>query len=161
MTETLQLRGQFARVNLDELVDVQTVRTWLYWGMFWLVVAPSVGVTISGLFNFPAYLGPSQLGLNFGRLRPIHVNGVILGAFSSLFIGECYYLVPRLCGVRVVWNEWGVALGWGWNSGVAAGLRGLAFGENHGLEAGEMPLFPRNPLTLVNPLPSVQFLVTI
>jgi len=106
MTETLQLRGRFAGVNLDELVDSSVVRTWLYWGMFWLIVTPSVGVTISGLFNYPDYLGTTQLGLTFGRLRPIHVNGVIMGAFSSLFIGECYYLVPRLCGVRVAYNRY-------------------------------------------------------
>jgi cytochrome c oxidase cbb3-type subunit 1 len=52
------------------------------------------------------------LGLTFGRLRPVHVNGVIFGAFSTLFIGECYYLVPRLCGVRVPWSQWGVPLAW-------------------------------------------------
>ena len=55
------------------------MRTWLYWGMFWLMVTPSVGVTISGLFNYPDYLGTTHLGLTFGRLRPIHVNGVIFG----------------------------------------------------------------------------------
>ena len=106
----------------------RVVRTWLYWGMFWLMVTPSVGVTISGLFNYPDYLGTTQLGLTFGRLRPIHVNGVIMGAFSSLFIGECYYLVPRLCGVRVVWPQLGVPLAWVWNLALMAGLIGLGFG---------------------------------
>ena len=155
------LQGRFAGVDLDALVDVPVVRTWLLWGMVWLMITPSVGAAISGLFNFPDYLGTGNLPLTFGRLRPIHVNGVILGAFSSLFIGECYYLVPRLCGVRVVWNEWGVALAWVWNLAVAAGLLGLAFGENHGLEAGEMPLFAEIPLTLVTGLATLQFLVTI
>ena len=42
MTEALQLRGRFAGVNLDELVDARVVRTWLYWGMFWLIVTPSL-----------------------------------------------------------------------------------------------------------------------
>ena len=105
------LRGKFAGVDLDELVDWPVVRAWLLWGMFWLLVAPSVGVLLSGLFNYPDYLG-SSLQLTFGRLRPVHVNGVIFGAFSSLFIGECYYLVPRLCGVRVPWPQWGVPLAW-------------------------------------------------
>ena len=93
------------------------------------MVTPSVGVTISGLFNFPDYLGTTQLGLTFGRLRPIHVNGVIIGAFSSLFIGECYYLVPRLCGVRVPWPQLGVPLAWVWNLALMAGLIGLGFGR--------------------------------
>ena len=103
----------------------------------------------------------SNLALTFGRLRPVHVNGVILGAFSSLFIGGCYYLVPRLCGVRVVWNEWGVALAWVWNLAVTAGLLGLALGDNHGLEAGEMPLYSEIPLFLVCAIATLQFLVTI
>jgi cytochrome c oxidase cbb3-type subunit 1 len=114
MTETLQLRGRFAGIDLDQLVDWRVVRTWLYFGMFWLMVTPSIGVALSGLFNYPDYLGPA-LGLTFGRLRPVHVNGVIFGAFSTLFIGECYYLVPRLCGVRVRWSEWGVPLAWVWS----------------------------------------------
>ena len=57
--------------------------------------APTVGVTISSPFNFPDYLGDS-LYLTFGRLRSIHVNGVIFGALSTLFIGLCYYILPRL-----------------------------------------------------------------
>src|SRR3546814_12586046 len=72
--------------DLDELVDRRLVRLWLYWGMLWLMLTPTVGVTISALFNFPDYLGTS-LELTFGRLRPIHVNGVIFGAFSTLFLG--------------------------------------------------------------------------
>jgi len=60
MTETLQLRGRFAGIDLDELVDAEVVRTWLYWGMFWLMVTPTVGVTISALFNYPDYLGTTQ-----------------------------------------------------------------------------------------------------
>ena len=107
-----RLRGRFSGIDLDDLVDWRVVRTWLYWGMFWLLVTPSVGVAISGLFNYPDYLGTNNLGLTFGRLRPVHVNGVIFGAFSALFIGECHYLVPRLCGVRVPWAQWGVPLAW-------------------------------------------------
>ena len=161
MTETLQLRGRFAGVDLDQLVGARVVRTWLYWGMFWLMVTPSVGVTISGLFNYPDYLGTAHLGLTFGRLRPIHVNGVIFGAFSSLFIGECYYLVPRLCGVRVVRGEWGVGLAWVWNIALLCGLVSLAFGSNHGLEAGELPLLAEIPIFIVTAAATWQFLATI
>jgi cytochrome c oxidase cbb3-type subunit 1 len=99
MAETLH--GRFTGIDLDQLVDRRVVLTWLYWGMFWLIVTPSVGVALSGLFNYPDYLGTNNLGLTFGRLRPVHVNGVIFGAFSTLFIGECYYLVPRSAGMGV------------------------------------------------------------
>ena len=33
--------------GLDELVDRSLVRLWLYCGLFWLLVTPSLGVTIS------------------------------------------------------------------------------------------------------------------
>ncbi len=154
------LHGRFAGVDLDELVDWQVVRTWLYWGMFWLMVTPTMGVIISGLFTFPDYLG-HNLELTFGRLRPVHVNGVIFGAFSNLFIGECYYLVPRLCGVRTYRGEWGVPLAFVWNIALMAGLISLPFGENHGLEAGELPLFAEIPIFFVTAAATGQFLVTI
>ena len=115
------LHGPYAGLDLDALVDWPVVRAWLYWGMFWLMFAPTVGAYISGMFNFPDYLG-GHLPLTFGRLRPVHVNGVIMGAFSGLFIGECYYLVPRLCGVRVAFNRYGVLVAWVWNLFLAAGL---------------------------------------
>lgn len=126
------------RSQLDALVDVPVVRLWLAWGMFWLMFTPSIGATISSLFNFPDYLGTS-LALGFGRLRPMHVNGVIFGAFSTLFIGLCYYIVPRLCGAPVPWPRVGIALAWVWNLGLAAGMAWLAAGANQGLEAGEFP----------------------
>jgi cytochrome c oxidase cbb3-type subunit 1 len=159
MAETLH--GRFTGIDLDELVDRRVVLTWLYWGMFWLIVTPSVGVALSGLFNYPDYLGTNNLGLTFGRLRPVHVNGVIFGAFSTLFIGECYYLVPRLCGVRVVRGEWGVALAWVWSLALLAGLISLPFGYNHGLEAGELPLLAEIPLFIVIAAATAQFIATI
>jgi len=38
MAETLH--GRFTGIDLDQLVDRRVVLTWLYWGMFWLIVTP-------------------------------------------------------------------------------------------------------------------------
>ena len=149
-----------ASQNLDELVDQELVRKWLYWGLFWLMFTPSVGVTISTLFNYPDYLGTSLL-LTFGRLRPVHVNGVIFGAFSTLFIGLCYYIVPRLCGIRVYWQRLGHTLVWVWNMGLVLGFLSLILGYNQGLEAGEFPVLVDAVIFVVITLLTVQFLVTI
>ena len=70
----------------------------------------------------------------------MHVNGVIWGAFSTLFIGLCYYIVPRLTGVRVWGEGWSRALLWVWNLNLAAAVVLLALGWNRGWEAGEFPL---------------------
>lgn len=144
----------------DSLIDRGLILKWLYWGLFWLMFTPSIGVTISSLFNYPDYLGSSEY-LSFGRLRPMHVNGVIFGAFSTLFIGLCYYLVPRLAGVPVWKGRWGHWLVWVWNLGLVAGMASLAMGYNQGLEAGEFPLPVDIVIFAVISIITVQLLVTI
>ncbi|MCG8425931.1 MAG: cbb3-type cytochrome c oxidase subunit I [Chromatiales bacterium] len=146
--------------ELDELVDRPLILKWLYWGLFWLMFTPSIGVTISTLFNYPDYLGTS-LELTFGRLRPLHVNGVIFGAFSTLFIGLCYYIVPRLSGVRIYKPEWGHWLVWVWNLGLVAGMVSLYLGYNQGLEAGEFPLLIDIVIFVVISALTYQFIATI
>ena len=158
MASTRLAEGAFP--DLDSLIDRDLILKWLYWGLFWLLFTPSIGVTISSLFNFPDYLGTSQY-FTFGRLRPMHVNGVIFGAFSTLFIGLCYYLLPRLCGVRIWKGHWGHWLVWVWNLGLVAGMASLFLGYNQGLEAGEFPLPIDIIIFIVVTLITIQFLVTI
>lgn len=146
--------------DLDSLIDRRLILKWIYWGLFWLMFAPTIGVTISALFNYPDYLGTSKY-LTFGRLRPLHVNGVIFGAFSTLFIALCYYIVPRLCGVRVWQERWGHWLVWVWNLGLLAGMASLLLGYNQGLEAGEFPLLIDSVILFVITVLTVQFLMTI
>jgi cytochrome c oxidase cbb3-type subunit I len=159
MAEALRAdRNSFA--HLDDLVNYPLVRIWLYWGMFWLLFMPTFGVTISAMFNFPDYLGTSEY-LTFGRLRPVHVNGVIFGAFSTLFFGLCYYLVPRLSGVRVHAERLGYWMVWLWNIVLAVGLVSLPLGYNQGLEAGEFPFLIDALLLAVIATMTWQFTVTI
>src|SRR6266576_5469303 len=131
--------AQDAFPDPDSLIDRELILKWLYSGLFWLVVTPSIGVTISSLFNYPDYLGTSQY-LTFGRLRPLHVNGVIWGAFSTLFIGLCHYIVPRLCGVRLAGAMWSRALLLIWNLNLLLAVVLMALGWNRGWEAGELAL---------------------
>lgn len=161
MAEAVTQRPAADRVaELDKLIDRRLIRLWLYWGMFWLLVAPSVGVFISTYFNYPNYLGPA-LEIQFGRLRPVHINGVIWGAFSTLFFGLCYYIVPRLAGVRVVGERLGYGLAWVWNLTLLAGLASLPLGFNQGLEAGELPFAVDLVIFAAIALFSWQFITTI
>ncbi|MBI2747677.1 MAG: cbb3-type cytochrome c oxidase subunit I, partial [Burkholderiales bacterium] len=124
-------------------------------------LAPTVGVVISTKFNYPEFFG-SHAWSTFGRLRPVHVNGVIWGAFSTLFIGLAHYVTPRLCGVRVWRERWGFAVAWVWNLNLAAAFVGLAaFGDNRGWEAGELPLASVIVLTACVMAISLQLLMTI
>jgi cytochrome c oxidase cbb3-type subunit 1 len=147
-------------VNLDELIDAPLIRQWLLWGMAWLMFMPAVGVFLSGMFTYPDYAGIGPY-VQFGRVRPVHVNGVIFGAFSTLFIGLCYYIVPRLTGVKLVWPRLGYGLVWLWNLGLIAGLASLLLGYNQGLEAGEFPLLIDTVIFIVISALTAQFLITI
>lgn len=146
--------------NPDDLIDREVIKKWLYWGLFWLMFTPSIGAFASTMFNYPDYAGTSPY-LTFGRVRPMHVNGVIFGAFSTLFIGLCYYILPRLTGVRMVWEKLGHVLVWVWNIGLIIGMISLAMGYNQGLEAGEFPLLVDIVIFIVISALTLQFMVTI
>ena len=51
MASVTAKRDQDEFPNLDDLVDRDLVLKWLYWGLFWLMFTPSIGVTISSLFS--------------------------------------------------------------------------------------------------------------
>jgi cytochrome c oxidase cbb3-type subunit 1 len=144
----------------DALVNQDLVRRWLACGMGWLLVFPTVGVLVSTKFNFPDFLDGSPW-LTFGRLRPIHVNGVIWGAFSTLFIALCLYIVPRLSGVRLWKEQWTYPLLWVWNLNLAVAVILLGHGWNRGWEAGELPLINVVVTFIAVVQLTVQFLMTI
>src|SRR5947209_18913125 len=131
----------------EGLVNRPLVRAWLWWALVWLTVFPIVGVLVSIKFHNPEFLGGTPW-LTFGRLRPVHVNGVIFGAFSTTFLGLLYFYVPRLCGVRLYKEEWGWWLLWLWNAFLFFGAISFLMGYNSGLEAGEYE-WPFNILRFV------------
>ena len=133
------------QIDYDVITDYKLIRQWLLWGMVWLMFAPTIGITISTMFNYPEYISRYPLlneYLTFGRLRPMHVNGVIFGAFSTLFVGCVFYILPRLTGTAIYKGEWGYPLLWLWNAALVVGMVSLLLGYNQGLEAGELPLIP-------------------
>src|SRR5258708_39887086 len=81
-----------------ELIDRELILRYMAAASFWLVFAPSVGAIVALKFNFYDFLGHISW-LTWGRLRPVHVMGVVFGGFSTAVIGLTYYIVPRLCGV--------------------------------------------------------------
>jgi cytochrome c oxidase cbb3-type subunit 1 len=120
----------------DDLVNTDLVRAWLWWALVWLTIFPLVGLLVSIKFDYPDFLG-GVAWLTFGRLRPVHVNGVIFGAFSTPVLGLLYYLVPRLCGRRMSGEKLGWPMLWAWNVFLVTGSVSLLMGYNLGFEAGE------------------------
>ncbi len=130
--------GATSAAGADTFVNKDLVRAWLGWSLAWLTIFPLVGLLVSVKFNYPDFLTETSW-LTFGRLRPVHVNGVIFGAFSTPTLGLLYYLVPRLCGRRMAGEQWGWWTLAGWNIFLVIGSLSLLTGFNSGFEAGEYP----------------------
>lgn len=123
-------------MEIKESINNNLVKIWAGWGLVWLTIFPLIGALVSIKFHNPEFLS-GQPWLTFGRLRPVHVNGVIFGAFSTSFIALLYYLVPRLCGTPLYREQWGKGLLWMWNIFLFAGSISLLLGYNLGFEAAE------------------------
>ena len=146
--------------NGDEVINRGSDQRLASLGFVWVILAPTLGVIISTKFTYPEFLDGLP-ALTFGRLRPIHVNGVIFGTFSTLFIGLCYYIVPKLAQVRIYKEEWGYPMLWIWNLTLIAGFVSLALGYNQGLENAEFPLVIDIVIWFALLAITVQFLVTV
>ena len=144
----------------DNLVDREVVLRLLLSAAFWLVFAPTIGVILSIKFNYFDFLGNISW-LTWGRLRPVHVMGVIFGAFSTAILGLTYYMVPRLCGVRMYKENWSRVILWLWNIGLTAALISLPLGQNLGIEAGEFPFWANVLIEIALVMITIQVVGTV
>lgn len=144
----------------DEFVDREMVLKFMSSAAFWLVFAPSIGVILAIKFNFYDFLGHVPW-LTWGRLRPVHIMGVVFGAFSTAIIGLTYYIVPKLCGVRMYKENWSRSIFWLWNIFMWIGIVSLMMGYNSGIEAGEFPLWVSIPVEIALTMVTIQVIGTI
>ena len=76
----------------------QVVAELVRFSMLWAVVAMTAGVYIAAELVWPT-IDFSQPWLSFGRLRPVHTNGIIFGFGVSALMGTAFYSVQRTCHV--------------------------------------------------------------
>lgn len=98
-----------------------------------------IALTIAAKFCWPELLGTVPY-LSYGRLRPLHVNGMLFGWLLACDIGLAFYIVPRLCGVKLWSEKLGVATAVLWNLIILGAIYALMGGYNQGLEYAELPL---------------------
>lgn len=130
-----------------DLVDRALVQAWVWWALVWLTVFPFVGILVSIQFHNPEFLGGIPW-FTFGRLRSVHLGGVLFRSFTSAFIALLYYFVPRLCGTPLYKVEWGWRLLWIWNAFLMLGSLSLCMGYMVGVEYAEYE-WPLNLLRFI------------
>ena len=126
-----------ARTQLD-----QAARWFLYSAVVWLVVPGLAGLFMAFFLFFPVISDhiPTALQpyLQFGRVRPMHVNLALFGWLSMVYAGAMLFIVPRLTRAalfceRLAWANLGL-----WNLTILGALVTLLMGLNQGREYAEM-----------------------
>lgn len=103
----------------------------------WLCISLVIGAMVAFKFVHPQWLA-QQPWLTFGRLRPIHTNGVLFGWLSMAYVGAIFYMAPRLLGTSLWSERLGNITCLIWNGTLVLAVLTLAAGLTQGVEYAEL-----------------------
>lgn len=106
----------------------------------WLIVGTSLGLLASYELTTPDLFAGIPF-LVFSRVRPAHVNTVLLGFLATGWYGAWYYMVPRLCQTQLRSDRYANVFLLIWNLTILVGLGCILGGLNQGKEYCEFPWF--------------------
>ena len=116
--------------------DDRTVEGFILSSIFWGVVGLLIGMLLAvQMFWAGANLPPY---LTFGRLRPVHTNGLAFGMGVGAIFGLSYYILMRLCRVPLAFPKLARAQLWIFNAAIAAAAVTLLAGKTQSLEYAEL-----------------------
>jgi len=116
-----------------------TAKWFLLSSVSYFFIVGIIALLIAAKFCWPTLLGTVPI-FTYGRMRPLHVNGMLFGWLLAADMGLAYYFVPRLCGVRLWSEKLGIATAVLWNLIILGAVVALPLGYNQGLEYAELPL---------------------
>ena len=117
-----------------------SAKGFIYASIAFFLIVILVGLTLATKFVFPEFLGGFSF-LTFGRLRPIHTNGVLFGWLLAANMGLAYYVIPRLCGTRLFSEKLGLATLGLWVVIILGAVVEFSLGHNQGREYLELPMW--------------------
>lgn len=103
----------------------------------WAIVAMAAGVYLSAELVWPQ-LNFEQPWLSFGRLRPLHTNGIIFGFGVSALMGTAFYTVQRTSHVALFSPRLAWFCCYGWQVVVLLGGLSLLGGWTSSKEYAEL-----------------------
>jgi len=103
----------------------------------WAVLAMAVGVYIAAELVLPT-IDFGQQWLSFGRLRPLHTNGIIFGFGVSALMGTAFYTVQRTSHVTLFAPKLAWFCCYGWQIVVLLGGLSLLAGWTSAKEYAEL-----------------------
>ncbi len=120
-----------------ELHEDKSARWFIYASVVFFLVTISIGLIMAIKFIWPDFLGGFG-PLSFGRIHAIHTNGVLFGWLLAADMGLCFYIVPRLAGVKLYSEKLGLATLGLWVVIILGAVVTLASGDTQGKEYLEL-----------------------
>ncbi len=115
----------------------EVVKQLLRFSVLWALIAMTVGVYLSAELVVPE-LSFNQPWLSFGRLRPLHTNGVVFGFGVSALMGTAFYTVQRTSHVTLYAPKLAWICCYGWQIVILLGGLSLLAGWTSSKEYAEL-----------------------
>ncbi|EEZ39468.1 cytochrome-c oxidase, cbb3-type subunit I [Photobacterium damselae] len=117
--------------------DTKVVRYFIISSLAWGVIAMLIGVLLAAQLYWPALNFNSEY-IQFGRLRPLHTNGVIFGFTVNLLMATSLYIVQKTCRVPLFNHSLSWFVFWGWQLILVLALITLPLGFTTSKEYAEL-----------------------
>ena len=109
----------------------------IQFSVFWAVAAMLAGVYLSAELVWPS-IDFGQFWLSFGRLRPLHTNGIVFGFGVSALMATAFYSVQRTSHTPLFAPRLATFVAYGWQLLVLTGGLSLLAGYTSAKEYAEL-----------------------
>lgn len=123
----------------ESMHEDKTAKMFLLSSVSYFFIVGIIALLIAAKFVMPTFLGTVP-HLTYGRLRPLHVNGMLFGWLLAADMALMYYVVPRLCGVKLWSEKLGMVTAVLWNVIILSAVVSFLMGWNQGWEYAELPM---------------------
>ena len=125
-------------MTMDTPYNYRVVKQFTWAAIIFGVIGMLVGVIIAAQLRWPTLLGGIDF-LSYGRLRPVHTSGVIFAFGGNALFATSYYIVQRVCSVRLVSDKIAAFTFYGYQTVLVLGVLSYVLGYSQSKEYAELP----------------------
>ncbi len=122
---------------MDTYYDNKVIKYFMVASVFWGLASMLVGLILAGQLYWPELNFDSPY-FHFGRLRPVHTNGIIYGFVVNFLMGTSLYIVQRTGKVPLFNKSLSWLVFWGWELILVLALITLPLGFTTAKEYAEL-----------------------
>ncbi|UJF18207.1 cbb3-type cytochrome c oxidase subunit I [Vibrio sp. SS-MA-C1-2] len=117
--------------------ETKVMRYFIIASLVWGVIAMTIGVALAAQLYWPELNFTSE-HFQFGRLRPLHTNGVVFGLVCNILIGVSLYVVCTTSETKLISTKLAWILFYGWQILLVMGYITLPLGFTSTKEYAEL-----------------------